>query len=72
MKNVPVLSLIDSFGILTLLSLLGLDELGPHVGPYNVGAPKVTHPEHQTELVIPKRDDGMLGEHQCLCPFVGL
>lgn len=57
---------------LTLLSLFGLDELGPHVGPYDVGAPKVAHPEHQTELVVSQRDDGVFGEHQCLRPFVGL
>ena len=57
---------------LTLLSLFGLDELGPHVGPHDVGAPQVAHPEHQTQLVVPQRDDGVFGEHQRLCPFVGL
>lgn len=57
---------------LTLLSLFGLDELGPHVGPYDVGAPQVAHPEHQTQLVVSQRDDGVFGEHQRLCSFVGL
>lgn len=57
---------------LTLLSLFGLDELGPHVGSYNVGAPQVSHPEHQTQLVISQGDNGMFGEHQGLCPLVGL
>lgn len=37
-----------------------------------MGAPKVAHPEHQTQLVVSQRDDGVLGEHQRLCPLVGL
>lgn len=59
-------------GILTLLSLFGLDELGPHVGPYDVRAPKVAHPEHETELVVSQRDDSVFGENQRLGSFVGL
>lgn len=70
--NVPILSLNVLSHSLTLLSLFGLDELGPHVGPYYMGAPKVAHPEHQTELVVPQGDDGVFREHQCLRPFVGL
>ena len=57
---------------LTLLRLLGLDELGPHVGPHDVGAPQVAHPEHQTELVVPQRNDSVFGEHQRLGSLVGL
>ena len=59
-------------GNLTFLSLFGLDELCPHVGPYDVGAAQVANSEHQTELVVPQRDDGVFGEHQRLGPFVGL
>lgn len=57
---------------LTFLSLFGLDELGPHVGPYDVGAAQVANSEHQAELVVPQRDDGVFGEHQRLGSFVGL
>lgn len=57
---------------LTLLSLFGLDELGPHVGSHNVGAPQVSHPEHQTQLVISQGDNGVFGEDQGLRPLVGL
>lgn len=59
-------------GIITFLSLLRLDELGPHVGAHDVGAPKVSHPEHQAELVVSQRNDGVLGEHQRLGSLVGL
>lgn len=57
---------------LTLLRLFGLDQLGPHVGPYDVGFAEVPNPEHQTESVVPQRDDGVLGEHQSLSSFIGL
>lgn len=57
---------------LTLLSLLRLDEFGPDVGPHNVGTSKVSHPEHQAELVVSRRDNSMFGEHQRLSSFVRL
>lgn len=47
---------------LTFLSLFGLNEFGPHVGPYNVGATQVANSEHETELIVPQRDDGVFGE----------
>lgn len=57
---------------LTFLSLFGLNEFGPHVGPYNVGATQVANSEHQTQLVVSQRDDAVFGEHQSFGSFIGL
>lgn len=57
---------------LPFFGLPGLDELGTDGGLHNVGVAKVTHPEHEAELLIPHGDNRIVGKHEGLCSLLWL
>lgn len=43
-----------------------LDKFAPDLGRHHMAVPQVPHSEHETQLPVPLRDNGILAEHESL------